>query len=162
MLGQRSIRRGSKWVCTFVAAACLAGFAVSLLYWVAWRDSSYRVAVWIEGGFVGGKWGSAPRTPPPVAAGFEFAELPAAMRGVGLWPRVMHNPNSDSLEVPLWMPFLVTAGPAAWLWRKDRRLAKLARVGKCTGCGYDRAGVGARAKCPECGLAETSPSQSRR
>jgi hypothetical protein len=50
-------------------------------------------------------------------------------------------------------PVLLTTIPAAFLWYKDRR-----RFGRhaCQKCGYDRRGLPAEAKCPECG---TTPAR---
>ena len=50
-------------------------------------------------------------------------------------------------SLPLWLLFFAIAGPAAWLWRRDRRQFTALR---CPGCGYDLAGVSGGV-CPECG-----------
>jgi peptidoglycan/LPS O-acetylase OafA/YrhL len=47
--------------------------------------------------------------------------------------------------VALLYPVLLTA---VLLWYADRRRFA---PGRCAKCGYDRAGLGAVAKCPECG-----------
>jgi hypothetical protein len=52
--------------------------------------------------------------------------------------------------VVLLYPVLLTALPAALLWYADCRRSK---PGACGRCGYDRAGLAADAKCPECGTA---------
>jgi hypothetical protein len=46
-------------------------------------------------------------------------------------------------------PCVLTAVSAALLWYADRRF----RGCHCSNCGYDRRGLGADAKCPECGAA---------
>ena len=51
------------------------------------------------------------------------------------------------LFIPLWIPVLIITVPLWWLWRLDCR----SRPGQCQLCGYDRAGLGAGAVCPECG-----------
>jgi hypothetical protein len=55
------------------------------------------------------------------------------------------------LSLPLWIPFLLFAVPTALLWRRDHIATKRARIGRCPLCGYDRRGLAADAKCPECG-----------
>jgi hypothetical protein len=52
------------------------------------------------------------------------------------------------VELSLLNPVVLTTIPAAFLWYKDRR-----RFGPhaCKGCGYDRRGLRAEARCPECG-----------
>jgi hypothetical protein len=50
----------------------------------------------------------------------------------------------------------LTLIPAAILWRADRRGRA---PGLCGGCGYDRRGLAADAKCPECGTVPTLPTK---
>jgi hypothetical protein len=57
--------------------------------------------------------------------------------------------------VPLWLPTLVFAVPAAWMWRVDVKRRRAAREGCCATCGYSLAGLSAGAACPECGAAVT-------
>jgi hypothetical protein len=73
---------------------------------------------------------------------------PAWRAGV-LWERLGPNVGAG---VSLVYPVLLTAIPAAFLWYKYRR-----RYGphQCQKCGYDRAGLAADAKCPECGIVPT-------
>jgi hypothetical protein len=53
--------------------------------------------------------------------------------------------------LPVWIPFLLCAVPTAILSRRDYILTSRARAGRCPKCGYDRRGLAADAKCPECG-----------
>jgi hypothetical protein len=72
-----------------------------------------------------------------------------------LWTR---TPFGWELGVSVVYPVLLTTIPAAFLWYKDRR-----RFGPhaCKGCGYDRRGLPAEAKCPECGtLVQGDSNQS--
>jgi hypothetical protein len=70
--------------------------------------------------------------------------------------------SSDRLQavvvLPLWIPFLVAAIPSALFWRRDHVLTKRARAGRCPACNYDRHGLTADAKCPECGAVPPSGS----
>jgi predicted Zn-ribbon and HTH transcriptional regulator len=50
--------------------------------------------------------------------------------------------------ISLLYPVILTSISAALLWYADRRRFKL---GSCSTCGYDRRGLPADAKCPECG-----------
>jgi len=54
-------------------------------------------------------------------------------------------------EVPLWLPTLVFAVPAAWMWRVDVKRRRAAREGCCAKCGYSLVGTPAERPCPECG-----------
>lgn len=50
---------------------------------------------------------------------------------------------------------LVVLAPGAWrVWRRERR-------GSCVGCGYDLAGLGEGACCPECGAIKKPPACAR-
>jgi hypothetical protein len=53
--------------------------------------------------------------------------------------------------IPLWLPTLVFAVPAAWMWRVDLKRRRAAREGCCTTCGYLLVGTPAERPCPECG-----------
>jgi hypothetical protein len=83
------------------------------------------------------RWGRQNEDPGTDEAAFWRAGLLwyeyAGLRGIGF---------------SLLYPVLLTTLPAAFLWYKDRR-----RFGThaCGGCGYDRRGLPAQAKCPECG-----------
>lgn len=60
------------------------------------------------------------------------------------------------VDVPLWSILAVVAAPTAWFWYRDRRSLRRAEVGCCPACGYDLAGLGAGAVCPECGKNESA------
>jgi len=81
--------------------------------------------------------------------------------GIQLWPGPSTQHNSVgrlALPIdPLWPGFLVNACLYGLLlciaWRSPGavRRALRRRRGRCVACGYDRAGLGADAPCPECG-----------
>lgn len=50
------------------------------------------------------------------------------------------------LEIPLWLPFVIAAAPAAWLWSHTRQRP----AGRCEHCDYDLTG-NISGICPECG-----------
>lgn len=67
-------------------------------------------------------------------------------------------PSTPTLAVslPLWIPPLLTAIPAAFLWRGRLRFLRRRRAGECLRCGYALAGLpvdetGGKPTCPECG-----------
>src|SRR5882724_6935200 len=59
-------------------------------------------------------------------------------------------PRGFRFRVPLYLPLALTLAPAAFLWRREIRRRRMP-IGRCAGCGYDRAGLAPDAKCPECG-----------
>jgi hypothetical protein len=82
-----------------------------------------------------------------------------AIRGLGweldtksphfmIWtPTYYSDPGLFSVGLPLWMPFLLIATPAAFLWWTDRRRIP---PGHCQNCGYNLTG-NVSGICPECG-----------
>jgi hypothetical protein len=61
-----------------------------------------------------------------------------------------------SVAVPLWIPAIVLGAWAGLLWRRE--LWPRAEW-RCAKCGYDRRGLVADAKCPECGTVPALPSK---
>lgn len=55
--------------------------------------------------------------------------------------------------LPFWALTPVAATAAATAWRLDVLARRRDRLRLCEKCGYDRAGLAAEAKCPECGSA---------
>jgi hypothetical protein len=51
---------------------------------------------------------------------------------------------------PLWLPFSLCLLTSAALFWRDFRFRS---PGACRQCGYDRAGLAANSRCPECGYA---------
>jgi hypothetical protein len=68
--------------------------------------------------------------------------------GRGLW----------YLGIPTWALFVVTLIPATLVWWPDVRSASRRHRGHCPACGYDRRGLAADAKCPECGNSTLPPT----
>ena len=56
------------------------------------------------------------------------------------------------VQIPLWMPLIVTAVPAAFAVRGEVRRRRAIRHGACPKCGYSRAGLEPGTPCPECGV----------
>jgi hypothetical protein len=55
--------------------------------------------------------------------------------------------------IPLWLPSVLSLLATAAAWRADLKRIRRARAGLCGSCGYDRAGLPAHGRCPECGAA---------
>ncbi|MCC6320398.1 MAG: hypothetical protein IT438_03055 [Phycisphaerales bacterium] len=56
-----------------------------------------------------------------------------------------------SVTFPLWLPLALAAIPSNLAWRSELRRRRRERIGKCSTCGYDLAGLAAGVACPECG-----------
>ena len=54
------------------------------------------------------------------------------------------------LDLPLWPFVAIAIGTTAAAWRMDAVARRKRRLGGCTHCGYDRTGLAADARCPEC------------
>lgn len=76
-------------------------------------------------------------------------------RGPLAWSINRHSGGRDWwVWVPLWMPLAGSMALTGAAWVLGRRAARRARLGWCAACGYDRAGLAAGARCPECGAGE--------
>jgi hypothetical protein len=53
--------------------------------------------------------------------------------------------------VPMWFIITAFAGFSGYWWRREYKVRRARSHGACHGCGYDRRGILATAKCPECG-----------
>ena len=88
-----------------------------------------------------------------------FSRNGGGTRYVRFWPPdgkfVEHWPVATGstwrVQLPLWMPLVVTSVPAAFAFRGEVRHRRAVRRGTCQKCGYSRAGLDAAAPCPECG-----------
>jgi len=69
------------------------------------------------------------------------------------WFSYVDNGGYYCLHIPLWAPLLFTLIVTGFAWRADLIARRRAMLGKCTKCGYARAGLAPDAVCPECGSA---------
>src|SRR5262245_28101702 len=67
-------------------------------------------------------------------------------------PRVERRSGAVEVEVPLWVPWLIVGALCVWFMSADNRDSDV----ECLWCGYDRRGLSADAKCPECGAKATN------
>jgi hypothetical protein len=164
------VRKWAKWACTVAAVvavtvASLSAFlsctrvvsrskprlfrSIALkggLLWVSESDGwGWEVPTtdsgWIVRCVRGWNWG--------------LAGEPLPMGTPGPWRAgVARYKTSDEWHagVSLMYPVILTVIPVGLLWWADRRCV---RPGRCSGCGYDRRGLAAGAKCPECGTVRT-------
>jgi ssDNA-binding Zn-finger/Zn-ribbon topoisomerase 1 len=56
-----------------------------------------------------------------------------------------------NIWIPLWLPLPLCGAGTAIACRLDALARRRARLNLCPNCNYDRAGLAAAAKCPECG-----------
>jgi hypothetical protein len=128
-------------------------------------------AAWIASGWYCGSFGptqhlvlSAGRgealllfDPEGIPAGIRRAKIQRYPRGpLEPWawkPRLFRDPQDGTVDVrvPAWILLVLTATPAVVLWWPQVRAVRRRLAGRCPKCGYDRRGIAADAKCPECG-----------
>lgn len=75
------------------------------------------------------------------------------------WTSKLGHSPSSALAIALWLPLAAFALPALVLWWPHVRAIGRAKPGHCPRCGYDRAGLAAGAKCPECGTVAAPASK---
>jgi hypothetical protein len=59
--------------------------------------------------------------------------------------------HGSLVRVPMWGPLMLVMVPSALWWYVDIREWRRRHGLLCRSCGYDRHGLAADAKCPECG-----------
>lgn len=156
-----------KWVCTLAAGlvAALAAFSAcwGIYYYAFSADGEVVVNFSVESGLV--YWYRQSDFGYLEYAGRSGVRLDATREWHWGLPDEVHvatdwragleytwSPTQHILGVSLGYPILLFSTSAALLWYADRR-----RFGphQCSRCGYDRGGLAADAKCPECGTAST-------
>lgn len=158
MKGRRfSLPRLLKWPLTAAFGLVL----VSMLYCLYWRFSwvvNYRewnVAIGGGGILTSGSsdtgrrpmpiWRKIPPGAPPTYASWDA--LATNWYVYGRWPHMQYTTGTWGFVLPLWIPLLLSGGPAGLLWWLDSRRP---RRGRCVNCGYDLTG-NVSGTCPECG-----------
>jgi hypothetical protein len=160
MRWRRRIRRGAKWALIACAAVLALGWGASVCGWAQWLEytQGYK-AVFVGRGFVRaearqGPWpayGWNGWIPHNMRMGWTVGwySRQQPIQGSWLWlPYACEEGKHQNavVVVPLWCPFLVCAGLAGLLWRRDVMDRQW-----CYWCDYDRSGLEAGAVCPECG-----------
>ncbi len=141
------VRLGVKW-----GGAILAAVFIGLLVHSRWATIGWSfpngLSFGIEGGGLGIAGGSLPQGFSPPPPGLIYLQNDASFKWWFDW-------GSYSMRwyfsVPLWILILLSALSASWAWRREVLERRRNNVGLCCGCGYDRRGIEAGAKCPECG-----------
>lgn len=126
-----------------VAALAFAGWAASMLTRTDYFNNTGSRQVVIAAGGAAIVW----RSPPSLSVGILGTRF--SPEGPTVWlPRLSRTPGfGRMLLVPLWIPFVLTGLPAAYLlWRNRRSIPP----NHCCTCGYDLTG-NVSGVCPECG-----------
>jgi len=148
MQWRRIARKLTKWTCTLGVVLIASAWATSSTYLLryngrAWTAQFYAGALMVF---------EEPSRRPYWSVG--ALTNPVKDRSTQWSFRLMGGPPVV-IVVPLWAPLLVAAITASVLWPMDHRADRRGRVGRCPKCGYDRRGLAADAKCPECGTVPT-------
>ncbi len=118
-------------------------------YYLLWRiGGGYEVT--LSKGTLVGEYYVTPKRPALLHVGIVYGRC-------GWWFGFDHAPDGHvGVMIPLWAIFLVSAPLAAVMSRRDIVTRYRARIRACPSCGYDRRGLAADAKCPECGTVPTT------
>jgi hypothetical protein len=145
------IRKTVKW----------GGAAVTLLLVVVWIGSGRWQLLWVPrvGFALGAQQGVlllavvAPSDGPRL---FELRRNDGSDPFVYWHFRCYRTPISTQVDLPLWILALPPMSSSLIAWRMEVLAHRRARLNLCPKCHYDRAGLAAGAKCPECGTAQMS------
>lgn len=156
-----AVRKALKW----------GGAIVVLLLIAAWIGLLGRHIRWTDGKRFGGGVGEGQVIVYQDAVwasqdvrGFHFTDQ-SANPTTRWWPSYkLRNRGSAgramALELPLWMLAVLAMLISVAAWRSDVLAIRRARKGCCVKCGYDRQGIAATTRCPECGAEPALPRQS--
>jgi hypothetical protein len=141
------IRKTIKWG----GAAVTVFFVVVWIATVRWRAywqfvPSQGVAL-IARGRIEVEWYYTPGWAIP-ATGIET--LQPSLRTTWWFSRIS-APNVWGAAAPLWFPACIALLVSGAAWRLESVARRGSRLNLCPKCHYDRAGIAADAKCPECG-----------
>jgi hypothetical protein len=143
------MRRLVLWACGLIFVLSAAGWVFTRFYQVLLFPSRHTGFQLIRGS-VEFWFNSALQGPGPS----DQALAPALQLPWDWFPSVGFgiNPTAFVIDVPLWLTAFLSATVALMVWRPWRL-----RIGEgcCPSCNYDRAGLAADAKCPECGTVPT-------
>ena len=140
------VKLGAFWTLVLVWLAFLACFV--LTNWWTFLIGSKNVALAFQ---YHAAWLASDPTPSSSEWLVTRWERISGRGEIGWWPRFSRPPwGGISLVLPLWLPVTIL-GVAVTAWtglalRSRRRIR-----GACPKCHYDRRGLPAGAKCPECG-----------
>ncbi len=159
MRRRHRLRRVMKWCGTVACVLILAAFGVSAVGNVGWicllplsKSGWFKEhQCYLSRGAMRVKMGRADWKPPPWPATGLHVFAQRHNRSWTWWCRPYHqvvgaDERFHYLAIPLWIPFLVTLIPTAFLWYRDRRHPP----GHCQKCGYNLTG-NESGRCPECG-----------
>jgi hypothetical protein len=145
------IRKTIKWGGSALTALLVAVWITSRTWGVSVVSNGGRF-LWVDSGRVG------------IGYRIDFANsswrglhwIPTGGEPMYWWLESVRGPGFSVNRVPLWMPVCLCLYGTIQAWRSDWRAARIqrsARLNLCPKCNYDRAGIAAGAKCPECGSA---------
>jgi hypothetical protein len=168
------LRKWAKWTCTLAAGAAVALAVFSRFYGWGYATTSnsgdtLRSSGVYSGQMLAQRWDGFrnARVPPPLGWnmrrthnwywGYSGEDSPYG--SIWTWHAgVLYAPDASGwvAGASVLYPVALTLIPAALLWYADRR-----RSGPhaCKKCGYDRRGLAADTKCPECGTVPAPASK---
>jgi hypothetical protein len=148
---RRGVRTASKWVLSVVTLLIGVAWPLSLRYFAIHGDS--MIGVRCVGISMGTVWYAVYEFGVP---GWEVGKATPPIR-CNWWFTFKWNPEDERMVfVPLWAPLACSGAATGLLWWPDVRRRWRRRSRRCASCGYDRRGLAADAKCPECGTAPSA------
>jgi len=148
---RRRLSTGTRWGCTALSGLILFALSGSMLWLISchldFRIRRFSMSLdhasllcWVERPSIPTKCFTVLRFPPNYPFALDVVPIFAA-------------PASGTMIcLPLYIPLAVSLTFTALLWRREFRHRRVAKAGACGVCGYDRRGLDAAAKCPECGV----------
>lgn len=153
------VRRAVKWGWAILTGALLAAWIGTV-----WWDHTWCVSgISLRGAFVTVSSGRLdvgrtddfvwPLSDPPSG----YVAIAPEPVGFKWWFHWHDDSTARYLGIPLWALAAILLAVTILAWRRDGRVGRQ-RPPLCIKCGYDRTGIGATSRCPECGEAASAPS----
>jgi hypothetical protein len=149
------IRKTIKWGGAAVTALLVAAWIGSAWWDLEWGGPSHPNTPQLFGLAIEGEIALGRQVSPHnflVEPG-AYVERVSPRNSFQWWFGLERKPRWTMVFIPIWSLAASAAILTATAWRLDalaRRRARAA-LNVCSKCGYDRAGIAANAKCPECG-----------
>lgn len=152
-----SHRRWPKWLLLAICLCLALLINLSVVFCVNWRSCDLRYTAWFYRGMIGCGWRPQGWTlsieHPAIRPGW-FPEYygtggarPWGFKDLFSLPRRDTTIHWETIDVPLWLPFLAFGSWTIWAFRRDRRRF---RFPHCEFCG-EKLSENFAGSCPGCG-----------
>ena len=154
---RRRLKAATRWCCSACSVLLVAVSVWSRWYAVGYSRFArgYAISATLWPGVVQATWNETAviaNAPDSAWSRLSVFAVPGIGKSPSMWQPKWHAEGASfAVLAPLWIPFALTFVPGVVLWTLELKRRRRVARGLCEVCGYNRAGLTADAKCPECG-----------